>query len=167
MSAKTSNRIRYVSAMSLILPPVQERYLKRLLSYAEKSENGRKYDVTAWDRLSQEENIDLFDLICQKCSLPPYSAVYKDIGAKIANKRDVFMKLPLREQSLTLLTVASLLKTGRKGGINLTALGEGSQTGAKDFSMFLSNIKGWDGLYVIDQSPTGLIEHRSENLLTL
>ncbi len=167
MSAKTGSRIRYVSAMSLILPAEQERYVKRLISYAEKSERGKKYDITPWEHLSKDENMELFDLICQKCSKPPFSAVYKDIGEKIAKKRDIFMQLPLKEQSLTLITVVSLLKTGRKGGINLTALGEGSQTGAKDFSMQLFKIKDWDSFYVIDQSPTGLIEHRSVNLLTL
>ena len=167
ISAKTGKRIRYVSAMSLILPEQQERYLKRLLSYSEKSDNGKKYDVTAWDHITENENIELFDIICNKCSSPPYSSVYQDIGAKIANKRNVFMQLPLREQVLTLLTVVSLLKTGRKGGINLSSIGEGSQTGAKDFSMLLSKIKGWDALYLIDQSTTGLIEHRSVNLLTL
>ena len=167
MSAKTGSRIRYVSAMSLILPKEQERYLKRLLSYAEKSDNGKKYDVSAWDHLTKEENIVLYDLICHKCSQPPFSAVYQDIGEKIAGKRDVFMQMPLREQALTLLTVVSLLKTGRKGGINLSALGEGSQTGTKDFNMQLRKIKGWDGLYLIDQSPTGLIECRSQNLLAL
>ena len=167
MSAKTGNRIRFVSAMPLILSQEQERYFKRLISYAEKSENGKRFNITSWEHITHEENAALFDMICEKCSKPPFSVVYKEIGEKIKKKRDEFMKMELKEQSLTLLTVVSLLKTGRKGGINLTAIGEGSQTGAKDFSMMLSKIKGWDGLYLIDQSPTGLIEHRSENLLTL
>ena len=167
MSAKTGNRIRYVSSMPLILPPDQERYLKRLVSYAEKSDNGRKYDITSWEHLTSEENLALFDIISEKSKARPFSVVYQDIGDKLKIKRDVFANLPLKEQSLALLTVVSLLKTGRKGGIDLKVLGEGSQTGAKDFNMQLYRIKNWSGLYLIDQSPTGLIERRSENLLAL
>ena len=86
---------------------------------------------------------------------------------KISSKRDVFLKLSVTEQVLALSNIILLLKTGRSTGCDLKLIGESGQAGIITLNSSLTKISGRNSIKVIDQSPTGLFEKQSVNLLEL
>ncbi|MCR5167524.1 MAG: type II CRISPR RNA-guided endonuclease Cas9 [Oscillospiraceae bacterium] len=155
------------SAESLSADPDTERYIKRLSAYAQKSENGKKYQVTSFDRITPEDNEKLFEWLCNKCETTKYSRMFTKLIQKIRAGKTDFLKLSCSEQAIALLQLVSLLKTGRSSGCDLKVFGASGQSGVLTLNSDIKKIKGISNIYVIDQSPTGLIERRSENLLTL
>ena len=71
------------------------------------------------------------------------------------------------EQTTALFYILMLLKTGRSTGCDLTLINESGQAGVLTLNSDFSKIKDKKTIYIIDQSPTGLIERKSLNLLDL
>ncbi|PWJ11200.1 type II CRISPR RNA-guided endonuclease Cas9 [Ruminococcus flavefaciens] len=155
------------SAESLIVGKEMNDYIKKVSSYLEKSEKGKKFAPAAYSRLNTDDNVKLFDLLCDKISKKPFSSVLQKIGNKIQNKREDFLKLELKEQILFLSNMILLLKTGRSTGCDLKLIGESGQAGVITLNSTLTKIGGRQSIRIIDQSPTGLLEKKSVNLLEL
>ncbi len=155
------------SAESLIVGKEMNDYIKKVSSYLEKSEKGKKFAPAAYSRLNTDDNVKLFDLLCDKISKKPFSSVLQKIGNKIQNKREDFLKLELKEQILFLSNMILLFKTGRSTGCDLKLIGESGQAGVITLNSTLTKIGGRQSIRIIDQSPTGLLEKKSVNLLEL
>lgn len=155
------------SAESLIVGKEMNDYIKKVSSYLEKSEKGKKFAPAAYSRLNTDDNVKLFDLLCDKISKKPFSSVLQKIGNKIQNKREDFLKLELIEQLLFLSNMILLFKTGRSTGCDLKLIGESGQAGVITLNSTLTKIGGRQSIRIIDQSPTGLFEKKSVNLLEL
>ena len=155
------------SAESLVTEEKVAKYIKRLASFCEKSERGRRFQVTGFDGITHEENLRLFEWICSKCECGPYALFFSKIIQKVKEGKEAFLQLSKTEQVVALLHLLSLLKTGRSAGCDLKAFSASGQAGIMTLNSDLSKIKSITDIRIIDQSPTGLIEHRSENLLTL
>jgi len=155
------------SAESLIVCKEMNDYIKKVSSYLEKSEKGKKFAPAAYSRLNADDNVKLFDLLCDKISKKPFSSILQKIGNKIQNKREDFLKLELKEQILFLSNMILLFKTGRSTGCDLKLIGESGQAGVITLNSTLTKISGRQSIRIIDQSPTGLLEKKSVNLLEL
>ena len=155
------------SAESLIVGKEMNDYIKKVSSYLEKSEKGKQFAPAAYSRLNTDDNVKLFDLLCDKISKKPFSSVLQKIGNKIQNKREDFLKLELKEQILFLSNMILLFKTGRSTGCDLKLIGESGQAGVITLNSTLTKIGGRQSIRIIDQSPTGLLEKKSVNLLEL
>lgn len=155
------------SAEPLIVGKEMNDYIKKVSSYLEKSEKGKKFAPAAYSRLNTDDNVKLFDLLCDKISKKPFSSVLQKIGNKIQNKREDFLKLELKEQILFLSNMILLFKTGRSTGCDLKLIGESGQAGVITINSTLTKIGGRQSIRIIDQSPTGLFEKKSVNLLEL
>ena len=155
------------SAESLITDTDIYNYVKMIMSFITKSENGRKYKADNYMGITKEKNIEIFDLLVTKMTAKPFSEMLSKIGGKVKGGRTKFIALDLTEQTLTLSQIISLLKTGRSTGCNLKAVGESGQAGVLTLNSDLSKIKGHTSIRLIDQSSTGLYEKKSVNLLEL
>ncbi|SEK56618.1 CRISPR-associated endonuclease Csn1 [Ruminococcus albus] len=165
-----SNKGRQIvvsSAESLIIDPTSYNYVKKISAYLEKSEKGKKFEPSVYSGISHESNISLFDTLVDKMKNKPYNLFLSKIEKKISAKRDVFIKLSLTEQVLLLINMIKLLKTGRSTGCDLKLLGESGQAGVITINSDITKISGRKSINIIDQSPTGLFEKKSENLLDL
>ena len=78
----------------------------------------------------------------------------------------LFENLSVEEQSIALLHIIELFGCSSSGGCDLTLLNGAKSSGILKMTMTL-NYKRFSKIHIIDQSPTGLIEKRSENLLEL
>jgi len=118
-----------VSAVSLITDKDTHDYIKRLKSFANKSDNGKKFEVGAYDKITVEENIKLFDVLCEKSKTAPFDVFLKKIGTKISSGKEKFEKLSVTEQMTALLNIVNVFKTGRSVGCDLSLIGESKQAG--------------------------------------
>ncbi len=167
IAAKQNSSIKYVSAESLILDDKYIQYAKKIFSYLQKSENGKKYSIDAYSGISREKNIELFDTLVKKCFSGPFDKMYKELGEKMENEKNAYANYTLEEQAKIITQIIGLFKTGRKTGVDLSAVGGKAHSGIKTLNTLLYKVKDFKSIRIIDQSPTGLFEKKSVNLLEL
>lgn len=156
------------SAMPLVTDKSIYDYIKTLSGYAQKSENGKIFKVGRYDGITKEKNLELYDYIMFKCGSKPFSlwAKFKEHSEKLSKHRDEFAELDLTLQSLALLSIVSVLKTNRSSNVDLSLINESKNVNMQRLSTVISSNKD-NRIYLIDQSPTGLLEKGSPNLLDL
>ncbi|MCM1579511.1 MAG: type II CRISPR RNA-guided endonuclease Cas9, partial [Ruminococcus sp.] len=155
------------SAISLILDNDSYDYCKKITSFLKKSENGRKYKAGELSKITAEKNIMLFDTLTGKLISPPFGTMFGEMGRKVIGGREEFAALDVTEQTLALGSVLALLKTGRSTGCDLKLISEAGAAGVIKLRSDFSKLKGKKCIRIIDQSPTGLFEKKSVNLLEL
>lgn len=154
------------SAMAAIYSKDTSDYIKAVSSYIDKSDKGSKFKPgEAFDVLS---NLKVYDEIAKKCISEPFSKISKlaEAGKKMEEGRDKFAELSIIEQMKTLLLLVDVLKTGRINTCNLKPVGGVESYHTERMSAILKNTK-YSDIRIIDQSPTGLYEKKSDNLLEL
>ncbi len=164
--ANQGKRIDVCSAVQLISDKEIHDYIKKLTSYYEKSEKGTKFPVPEISKISSEMNVKLYDFLCGKCLSKPFSILLEKMGSILENGKSEFLKLSVTEQVGILLNMVSLLKTNRVVGCDLSKIGGSKQAGVLTIGYNVSSLK-YKTLKIVDQSPTGLFEKHSENLIAL
>lgn len=154
-------------AESLIIDKDSYDYVKHLMGFITKSEHCTKFGISKYNKITKEQNLKIFDIISQKCVNKPFDLFLGKIGKKIVSQRDVFNELTVEEQVLLIEQLIKLLKTGRSDGCDLQLIGGSKQSGVITMNSTLNKIKWLKNVYIIDQSPTGLMVKRSPNLLEL
>lgn len=165
--SKQNSSIKFVSNESLIIPQDFVSYIKKISKSLEKRKTDKKYIINAYSGITSEANIELYDLLTEKCMNNPYAIMFKKIGEKLLENKSNFIKQSLENQAMILSEMVRLFKTGRKTGVDLTLVGGKSKSGVKTLNTHFYKIKDYSEIYLIDQSPTGLIERKSPNLLKL
>ena len=108
-------------------------------------------------------------MICQKCANGHFSKwkKFRDTSIVLNKKRDIFISLSLNEQICALKEIVNILKSGRSVYCDLSAIEESKQSCISKLGAVLTSIKNVSDIRIIDQSPTGLYEKKSVNLLKL
>lgn len=144
-------------------------YIKKLDRFVEKNKKNQnyKYDME-YDKISKEENIRLYDLYIDKLQNSIYKKRINSPLQTLLEGKEKFEKLEILQQSQALLNI-HLIFGRMAGGCDLTLIG-GKKKSASTGN-FSSTISNWKKYYsdvrIIDQSPSGLWERRSQNLLEL
>ena len=163
ISSVTGNNIQVKGAMPLKISCEYEQYIKRIVSFLKSGLVGNVND--GFNGISSERNIELYDVFLTKLERGKYLTLNDRPGDLIRNKRGVFLNLSLEDQAKVLLNILQLFSSNPSGK-DLSLIEGPSQAGTQKISMYSHN---WDykEVYVIDQSPTGLFEKKSTNLLEL
>ena len=156
-----------ISACSLVLDKYTYAYMKKISSFIAKKKVNKSLVINSYTGITEEKNILAFDMLAEKMQSSPFKAFFHKIGTKVSNGRDKFISLSVDEQATALFNILMLLKTGRSTGCDLTLINESGQSGVLTLNADFSKIKDKNSIYIIDQSPTGLIERKSPNLLDL
>lgn len=156
-----------ISACSLVLDKDTYAYMKKISSFIAKKKVNKSLVINSYTGINVEDNISAFDVLVEKMQSSPFKVFFHKIGTKVANGRDKFISLSVDEQTTALFYILMLLKTGRSTGCDLTLINESGQAGVLTLNSDFSKIKDKKTIYIIDQSPTGLIERKSPNLLDL
>lgn len=168
ITGKTENRFLYESANSLLLDKKYYDYVKRLSSYQSAVQKGDNYRIDEiHDKITREDNIALYDELCRKIHMKPFVIKMATPAQQIEKGREKFISLGVDEQIKALSSIVSVMKTGRAGGCDLTLIGASKASAVMLMGMDLYKAKDAKSIRIIDQSPTGLYEVVSENLLTL
>lgn len=167
IAAKQNSSIKFVSNESLILSSQHMAYVKKITKFIEKRKQDKVCMINAFSGISSEDNIELYDVLVSKCNIKPFNIMYENLGIKLSDNRDNFIKKSVENQVLILSEMVRLFKTGRKTGVNLEEVGGRKNSGVKTLNTCLYKVKDYSNIFLVDQSPTGLIERKSPNLLDL
>ena len=146
-----------------------ELLVKRLDGFAERRKAIPKLMIDeVFDGISREKTLELYDEYLGKLKRKPYNKVFDSQIGVMEKGRCIFEKLPVESQAEVLTQIIMLLKSGRAGGCNLKMIGGVEKSGVLTLSSTLSNWKKkYECAVIVDQSPAGLFEKRSINLLDL
>ena len=156
------------SAVPLTLDSDKKIYIKKIESFKKKYDNDRNYKVNKYSGISETENIELYDYLAEKCLSEPFNKwqKFKEAGEILVNGKALFINQDITIQTLSLLKILAILKTGRSGNCDLSFAGGVANYNTVRFNSTLDSKKN-KHVYLIDQSPTGLFEKKSVNLLEL
>lgn len=153
--------------MPLILGAENERYVKRLESFAQKRRDGA--DIMpdkVHDHITPEKNIELYDTLCAKLTSSVFAKCPGNIAAAVTAGREKFAALTAEAQIVCLLSIISWF--GNVQTCDLESIGGSKKTGAKvPNSRLAAWRKNYSDVRIVDTSASGLFESRSENLLEL
>lgn len=159
-------QLLFSSLMALKLNYKQEKYIKKLERFNEKKKMNSKIILDEkYDGINAEENMILYDILFDKLKNSNYKIVFGVMYDLLLNNKDNFNRLDLAEQSIVLLNMISIFKTGRSGGCDLSLL----KIKAKAFFINSSKISNWKNNYtcvrIINESPSGIFRTESDNIL--
>ncbi len=147
----------YQHAMQAKFLPDTYSYLKKVYNVCAKDKLAKnKYEIVVEkDGVDAEQNLKLYDEFCEK--LKVYSK-YPELGGvvkKIAGGKDAFLKLDVKQQCLVLGQMFYIFACKAQNA-KLNAIGCGDNAGR----IRINNDKlfGYNKLFLINQSPTGLYE---------
>lgn len=163
----------------LIMQPVMQfaageewkQYIKKIERFVEKNKKNSRYVYDAdYDQVTPEQNLELYDVFVDKLQNSIYGKRINAPMQTLLDGRDKFIVLQndINAQCMILLNILQIF--GRMtAGCDLRPIGGKEHTGATiSFSTTMSNWKKkYSDARIIDQSPSGLWEVQSENLLDL
>lgn len=96
-------RFVFKPAIQLILNENFEKYIKVISKYLAWCKTSKKEEaVTSFDNISAEENLMLYNELCEKLTNTVYKAIFKDFANKLLESKKCFTDLSLYEQCCTL-----------------------------------------------------------------
>lgn len=165
LSLKSNNQIGFKGGMQLIIGYDWEYYVKKLSIFRDRYINSKKsIEATEYDEISKDKNIELYDILTDKIH-KKYNILMKTAEDVLSNGKEKFCNLIPEEQTIVLMNMLQLFRCNNSGGTDLTEIGGVKNSGIMRMNMKINN-KNFNKIYIIDQSPTGLWEKKS-NLIEL
>ena len=141
-------------AVQLILGKENEKYIKNISNYLKKCTELRKVkEITPFDKLTNEENISIYDAITDKLLNTVFKNKFSRLGNILVTKKPLFEKLNVNEQCTVIMEILNILHADTRTG-DLSLIGEPKKAGVTSLA---SEIKS-DSFKIINQSITGLFE---------
>ena len=97
-----------------------------------------------------------------KSNIFSHISMFEKLGKLMAEKESAFEELTIEQQTILLSNIILYFKTGRTVGCDISIIGGSKQSGTITINSKLNK-----NFCIIDQSPTGLFEKRSGNILEL
>lgn len=144
----------------LLLPENDAAYVKAVESFVRKTDKNRDIGYSQEETVSAEKNLMLFDLLVEKYGKKPYSMRPESGLKKLTDGRDTFVRLDVKEQCRTLMSILSHFNRTALADTNLK-LGRNCRLNA--------NVNNWkySDVRIVDRSPSGLWKRESVNLKEL
>ena len=144
-------------AVQLVLNHNLERYVKKISNYLAKCVELRcQKEITSFDGITLQENLDLYDVLTDKMKNTIYGVKFGKLANTLTEKKNVFEKLSLYSQCYTLMQIISIIHANASSG-DLTAIGEAKNSGVTTISNRIQ--PSYKSFKLINQSITGLFEN--------
>lgn len=157
VSGRTGSRILCKHTYQLAVDGRREKYIKALSKYAERCAIKKaELPVTAYDGLSPEGNLDLYDWFLEKSRQKVYADLLKSLRGDMETHRNKFASMSILEQAKLLLEILKSFQCNSRW-TNFTELcGKGTVSVPKK----VMNLSGYKTAYLINQSVTGVYENK-------
>lgn len=160
VTGRQNDSLLVCHAHQLILGEKWEQYIKKLVKFRDraqdfqKSNKGKRLQVTTFDGIERDENRELFDLFVDKLNNTIYRKKLSKQGADLSAEKERFKNLSLEDQTEILIEILKLFRSNRVLS-DLSILGKGGHAGSLTVN---STISGYQSFKLINQSPTGVFE---------
>lgn len=166
LSGKSAGTVWFKCGQQLILSCELESYVKKIQKYCEKN-SGKDLDlINQYDQIDTEQNIILYDVLGDKLSNTKYNVLMGKVSELINSKRDEFINLTVEQQAVFLKNMLNLFSCNDSQGKDLSLIGGVKAAGIQTLGLKM-NPKRFQSISILDQSPTGLFESKTPNLLSL
>lgn len=167
--ANKGQKIGLTSMMPLVIGDKWEAYIKKLERFEEKREKNKRITLNEeYDGISKESNAELYNLLSDKVINGLYGIAFSAVKEVLDCGRSKFDKLSGEEQVKLLSILVLLLKSGRAGSCDLTAIGGKGAVGTYGIGTKISSWKKrFLSVRLVNMSASGIYESVSENLLDL
>jgi len=142
LTGRTGNNLLTSNAVQLKIDKEWEYYI-RLLS---------KYSETKSPEITNEKNIELFDVFLDKNQNGIYSLRQNPIGDKLVSGKDIFIHLPVDKQVESLLGILRLFSISNQGA-DLSNIGGQEKNGTMKPNKKIDDKKSF---VLVNESVTGL-----------
>lgn len=152
----------------LVLGRKWEAYIKAMESFQNKRKVNKAIMLNEkYDHITSTDNMELYDLLTQKMGQWPFSKRPNNQLDVLKGGKSEFEKLKIIDQVTCLMNILSLFNSG-SGSVDLVFIGGPKKKAAGSVRM-CSNMSNWKkdytDVHIVNQSPSGLFESHSENLL--
>ncbi len=149
-----SKRLQFRNAAQLILDVDSKKTLKKVLKYVERYKSNPEVKMSVYDKLYENELIDLYDVFLDKLKKKIYSGYLETIKKFIEEKREQFIKLEVKEKCLV---ISEMLKVFQSQYVVVSYKMLGKKEDIKILRIS-KNITNCEKISIINQSPTGIYE---------
>ena len=153
LTGRTKDQLMLANAIELKLPYEWLKYIKRVLSFANGTDN---------NTASCEKNMELYELLTKKHRETIYTKRPNSLGERLADWESNFIKLPIEKQIYILKQILQISAGGNQGA-DLQLIGGSAKTGTCKIS---KNITKNAQFELISMSPTGIYSKKI-NLKTI
>lgn len=167
ISGRTGDRIILKNANQLVIAPRWQQYIKGVSKYIERCKKaGNELPITVFDKLSADENQELYTVLLEKLENPLYRIKFETAAKTIRENLEQFAVLSVPNQCRVLLQILNLFANNATSA-DLKVLNGKAGIGILLTSKNLENYTGHT-FTLIHQSITGFFEQEvdllSENL---
>lgn len=168
IAGKSSGDLWFKGAQQLSLSHLQESYIKKIGNYYERTKGNKVLpEITTHDCFTKDDNLSLYDLLVSKMGNTSYITLMPTAYKTLIDGKALFENdLSIEEQVVALFHIIELFGCNSSQGKDLTLIGGAKSSGIQKMTLKL-NKKRFATICIIDQSPTGLFEKKSPNLLEL
>jgi len=155
------SRILFKHSYQLILAPEMSRYVKKIEKYIERCKGKKELlPITVHDGITAHQNVELFNCFIEKCGSGVYSGLFDSLKDKLESAKSVFGGLTTYEQAEVLTQILHAFQCNAQYADlkKLQIMGKQVEIRKNKTISKLSEV------YLINQSVTGLFEHKVDLL---
>ena len=153
LTGRTGAKLSCRHTYQLAIDDEHASYLKNLSKYNERC-NGKALEITPYDHISVEGNIQMYDWFIERLNAPVYQKLFRKMQADLISCRETFSGMDTLKQAKLLLEILKSFKCDSQ----ITSLKELNGNASAGIIRPGNTISNMDSAYVIHQSVTGLFE---------
>lgn len=158
LSGRTGDRIVLKNANQLVLAPQWHQYVKNIVKYLERCQKaGKELEITAFDGITAEKNIQLYEALTEKLENRLYSIKFETLAKNLREAQEKFSALTINGQCRILRQLLNPF-ANNAASADLKLLSGKVGVGILLMSKNLESFKG-NSIKLIYQSFTGFYEH--------
>lgn len=158
-SGRTGDMIVYKHGYPFAIDAERERYIRNLTKYIERCAKA-ELPVTAYDKISAEENVALYNWFIERLESSVYGKLMPALLTNLKASTETFESMSILAQAKTLMEILKAFKCDAQNP-NLKEL---CGKGVVGRIQKKAALQGFQSAYLIHQSPTGLYEYRTDLL---
>ena len=158
ISGRTLERIIFKNANQLVLAPQWHQYVKNIVKHLERCQKaGKELEITAFDGITAEENIQLYEVLAEKLENRLYSTKFETLAKTLRASQEKFSTLSINNQCRILRQLLNPF-ANNAASADLKLLNGKAGVGILLMSKNLKNYQD-NSIKLIYQSVTGFYEH--------